>query len=112
MAWGRRRHTSPGSQELTVGTVYRRIPNQPTHFDFTRGQPTFLAFTPRLRDAGATSLARADLVTEEDARINPGKPGDRSFGLCALDIAEVLQMIGPVVSFWNVPGQPHAQMLG
>jgi len=21
-------------------------------------------------------------------------------------------MIGPVVSFWNIPGQPHVRMLG
>ena len=67
---------------------------------------------PRVRDAGAISLARADMVTAEEARTNPGNPGDRSFGLCALDIAEVLSMIGPVVSFWNISGESHVQMLG
>ena len=67
---------------------------------------------PRVRDAGAISLTRADMDTVEEARTNPRNPGDRTFGLGALDIKEVLRMIGPVVSFWNTSGEAHVRMVG
>jgi hypothetical protein len=67
---------------------------------------------PRPQDEGAVSLARAELVTGEEARTNPQKPHDRTFGLCALDIAEVREMTGGVISFWGISGQKHVQMFG
>jgi len=51
------------------------------------------------------------MVTVEEARSNPQQPKDQTFGLCQLDIDEVLQMV-PVTSFWNIPGQSHVQMFG
>jgi hypothetical protein len=52
------------------------------------------------------------MVSVEEARTNPQDPRDRTFGVCALDIANVREMTGGVVSFWGMPGQVHVQMFG
>ncbi len=52
------------------------------------------------------------MVEVEEARTDPNDPKDRTYGLCEIDISEVLAMIGPAVSFWNIPGQSHVQMFG
>ena len=67
---------------------------------------------PRPRDHGAVSLALKSMVTEEEARTNPRDPGDRTFGLCELDVAEIREMTGGVVSFWQKPEESHVQMRG
>lgn len=67
---------------------------------------------PRPQDDGVISLTLANMVTVEEARTNPQNPMDRTFGLCEIDIAEVLETFGPAVDFWNIPGQSHVQMFG
>jgi hypothetical protein len=57
-------------------------------------------------------VALKGVVTEEAARINPRNPADTTFGLCELDMAEVRELTGRVVSFWARPGQAHVSMYG
>ncbi len=90
--------------------MYRRIPDKPSYF--AAGRPTYLAFMPRPQDHGAVSLALKSMVTEEEARTNPRDPGDTTFGLCELDVAETREMTGGVVSFWQKPAESHVQMRG
>ena len=99
-------------QSITEGTVYRRIPDWPSHFDHATRRATYLAFMPRRQDQGAVSLLLKGLVTEDEAGRNPRNPSDRTFGLCELDVAEVREITGGRVSFEAVPGQPHVWMYG
>jgi len=81
-------------QSITEGTVYRRIPDWPSHFDHATRRATYLAFMPRRQDQGAVSLLLKGLVTEDEAGRNPRNPSDRTFGLCELDVAEVREITG------------------
>ena len=99
-------------QRITEGTVYRRIPDWPSHFDQATRRATYLAFVPRRQDQGAVSLLLKGLVTEDEARRNPRNPSDRTVGLCELDVAEVREITAGRVSFEAVSGQPHVWMYG
>jgi hypothetical protein len=63
---------TPG-EEITQGSVYRRIPHRTGYFEAQR--PTFLAFRPRECDQGAISTLLMGYVTEDEAATNPEGAG-------------------------------------
>jgi len=71
----------PG-QEVTRGTVYRRIPNWEGFFDYEEDVPDLAVFTPRPQDQGALS-AHLDQNEVLKALASPRHAG---FGLLRLDI--------------------------
>lgn len=101
--------------EITHGKVYRRIPALATHFDDDAQRPTFEAFQPRSHEE-AVSVLLKDYVTSEQARRNPRRPDDDSFGLCEIDVEKV-RAATRGVSFRYKPtrgalGHAHVQMFG
>ena len=58
-----------------------------------------------------------DYVSEEEARTNPHKPDDRTFGLCLLDIVVIRKATGGMAGVRYKPttpflGHAHAQIYG
>ncbi len=103
--------------EITEGVFYRRIPNRETHFEHEAGVPTYLAFFPRQQDQGVLSAYLKDYVGVEEARTDPNKPDDRTFGLCELDIAEIRAATKGTVSIRFAPtrqplGHAHVKVYG
>ena len=79
-------------QRITEGHVFRRIPNWRTHFDEDEGRPDITAFAPRLQDGDALSAHLETLVSEVQAiRFMDEDPGLRNFGLCRLDIGQIVK---------------------
>ena len=103
--------------EITEGIIYRRIPNRETHFEREAGIPTYFAFFPRPQDHGVLSAYLKDYVSEEEARTDPNRPGDRTFGLCELDIAKIRTATQEAVSVRYAPstqplGYAHVKVYG
>ena len=101
----RSRHRS--GEEITEGTVYRRIPNWRGYFDPRTGRPLRKTFEPRPQDEGALST---DLARSEAERKLEKHPG---FGLCALDIEQMrTQTGGKARVVRTLPERSHVRILG
>lgn len=104
-------------EEITEDQVYRRIPDLRTHFDYELGAALLAAFKPRPQDNGALSAYLKGYITPEEARINPRRPADQSFGLCELDVAAIRETTNGAVRVIYKPtsgahGHAHVQVLG
>jgi hypothetical protein len=106
-------------QQITTGSIYRRIPNLPGFFDHEKNCAMLLSFraSDRDRKAGGMSALLTDYVSPEEARTNPHNPEDRTFGLCRLDIATILDATKGAVTVTYNPrstplGHAHVQIRG
>ena len=95
------------TEELTDGTVYRRIPNWPTYYDQDSGRPERITFEPRPQDRGALS---ADLNREVAERALKQQRHE-GFGLCSLAIPEIKRVTNGVARVNKPPaGESHVRI--
>jgi hypothetical protein len=93
--------------ELTEGTVYRRIPNYPTYFDPDSGRPERAAFEPRAQDKNGLSVDLVRDVAEQALK----QPRHEGFGLCSLNIADIVRVTNGVARIKKPPpGQSHVRI--
>jgi len=91
--------------EITSGTLFRRIPNDHAHWVFEEARPTKYNFTPETSD-DFLSMHRSDMI-HPDA-IFAMFPG---FGLLEIDI-EVLLEFGLRVTYQPEEGRDHVAVWG